>query len=716
MKKKLFVLFVALVLAILTATSAVAEGYDAYFYTYDGQYKESASVYTPVTALQLEDNLGVKALNPSDVYSTDSGLVYVLDTAEDNTRILIYDGNNNYEYLRQIVSFSNPFNGDPQDVFKNPGGIHVLEDGTIYVADTGNERVVVIGENDTATMVIEDPQGTGITEDFIFQPKSVAVDVMGNVYVVSNSSNMGLLVFNVKGEFQSFLGAQSVTLSSSEAFWRMLQTAAQRQKSAKQLPANYDSVAIDGDFLYVTSSKIDGQKQYSALTSKSTASDYAPIKKLNPSGDDVLRRAGFYPPAGDIALSTNTGADINSRVSRFIDCEINNLGMYTAIDTTNNHIFTYDTNGNLLCAFGGSGSSLGKFSTVTAVSYCKEDLLVLDKNNARVTVYTLTDFGKGLFEALTLQENREYAAALKKYEELLPLNANMDFVYVNMGKAYMKDGKYDLAMEYFKNVGAKEEYSKAYKLARESTLNKIAIFIPFVAIAFVALLAWVLKKIAAVNKVDDMDSLRVYNLGHEVLYAFRLLTNPIDGAYELKRSKRGSVKGASIILALAALTMLIDGYFSGYLHKAGSSDFVNPITVVLGIVLPVVVFGIGNWCVTSLMYGNGSFRDIYCVTCYALLPIILFIIPTSLISNVLTIEEGTILTFIESIAYIWSIMLIFLGVMTIHGYSLFKNIIGVVISLIAMLVIVFLVLLVVILTFRIYSFADNLITEISYRI
>lgn len=714
MMKKLFVLLMAVLLFAGIAVPAAAEGYDAYFYTFDGSYKESAPVYVPKTVLKLTDNLGYAAKDPRDIYATDDGMLYVLDTA--NNRILVYDGNNNYEYVSSIASFVNPNVEGGSDTFNAPAGIHVLNDGTIYVADTGNSRVVVLDPEGTCTMTIQNPKGTGITEGFIYQPSSIAVDVMGNIYTVSSSSNMGLLVFNAKGEFQSFLGAQTVTLSASEIFWRVFQTAAQKAQQAKSLPANYDSVSIDDKgFLYVTSAKIDAQKQYSAMVAKSIASDYAPIKKLNPSGKDVLTRAGFYPPAGDLALSEGVG-DIATRVSRFVDCEVNALGIYTAIETTNNHIFTYSADGSLLCAFGGQGNALGRFSTVTAVAYCNDDLLVLDKNNASVTVFSLSDFGKELFTALQLQSDRQYGAALEKFEKLLPLNANMDFIYVNMGKSYMKNGEYDKAMEYFRAVNDKENYSDAYKLSREDGLNKIAIFIPIVAIALVWLISWVLGKIAKLNKKDDMESQRVDNLWHQILYAFRLLTNPLDGAYELKRSHRGSVKGASIILAIASAVMVFKAYASGYIFVAGDKSEVNPIVVVLGIVLPVLVFCAGNWCVTSLMYGNGELRDIYCVACYSLLPLILFLVPTTILTNFLTLSEGQILSFVEGLAYVWTVALIFLGILTIHSYSFFKNIVAIILSLVAMIVIVFLALLVVILTVRVYSFFDTIVTELLYRI
>ena len=105
---------------------------------------------------------------------------------------------------------------------------------------------------------------------------------------------MGVLSFSSEGIFEGFLGVQSVTFSAIDLFWRTFMTQAQRESSVQNIPADYNDIEMDADgFLFVTSSALDKTKQYNALVSGSTASDYAPVKRLNPSGDDILQRNGF---------------------------------------------------------------------------------------------------------------------------------------------------------------------------------------------------------------------------------------------------------------------------------------------------------------------------------------------------------------------------------------------------------------------------------------
>ena len=68
------------------------------------------------------------------------------------------------------------------------------------------------------------------------------------------------------------------------------------------------------------------------------------------------------------------------------------------------------------------------------------------------------------------------------------------------------------------------------------------------------------------------------------------------------------------------------------------------------------------------------------------------------------------------IAYIWVGFLIFFGTMVTHDYSLGKNLITIVGTIIAMAFIVFLVLLFSMLLTKLVGLVTNIITEIQYRI
>lgn len=54
--------------------------------------------------------------------------------------------------------------------------------------------------------------------------------------------------------------------------------------------------------------------------------------------------------------------------------------------------------------------------------------------------------------------------------------------------------------------------------------------------------------------------------------------------------------------------------------------------------VPVALFCLGNWTITTLMDGKGTMRDIFTVLSYAFVPVILIRVPTAILSNVLTLN------------------------------------------------------------------------------
>ena len=132
-------------------------------------------------------------------------------------------------------------------------------------------------------------------------------------------------------------------------------------------------------------------------------------------------------------------------------------------------------------------------------------------------------------------------------------------------------------------------------------------------------------------------------------------------------------------------------------------------------VLPVALWTISNWCLTTLFDGEGSFKDVYVTTCYSLLPIVILVLPTVIVSNFVIIGEKDILAMIETIAYAWTGLLLFFGMMVIHDYSLVKNIIICICTIIFMMFVMFVAILFSSLLSKMFTFIYNIYVELSYR-
>ena len=60
--------------------------------------------------------------------------------------------------------------------------------------------------------------------------------------------------------------------------------------------------------------------------------------------------------------------------------------------------------------------------------------------------------------------------------------------------------------------------------------------------------------------------------------------------------------------------------------------------------MPVMLFVVANWCLTTLLEGEGSFRDVFVATCYGIAPLPLLIILSTAVSNFLTANESAVIT------------------------------------------------------------------------
>ena len=111
------------------------------------------------------------------------------------------------------------------------------------------------------------------------------------------------------------------------------------------------------------------------------------------------------------------------------------------------------------------------------------------------------------------------------------------------------------------------------------------------------------------------------------------------------------------------------------------------------ILIPLAVFCICNWALTTLFDGKGHLGDIYMGTAYALTPYPLIQIPIIIVSNFVTIEEVAFYNIFDTISIVWCGILIFMAMMMIHQYGFAKTLMFTIFTIFGMLVFIFIVLL-----------------------
>ena len=741
--KRILLLAMCLVMLVGTIPAEAIIPYSTYTYDIDGNYVESPHAYVPYEVITSKSlGLEVELASPYDMCVGRSyymynnvktfywdRMIYISDG--DNARVLALeysDETNKFEFKYEMTDFVN--NWGVPDAITSPRGLYATDE-ELYVCDTDANRILVFAthnhpeyEEGEFIRIIAEPQSEVFPDDHIYKPIAVAVSASGYTYVVSSTTYQGIISLNSDGEFAGFIGTQSQSLSLMDMIWRKFQTAEQKSKSVKNVSVEFNNLNInEKGFVYATTASINENDLLTAIQSKSKASDYAPVKMLNPSGTDVMKRSGFYPPSGEINVNTQQTPEYNiTGPSKIVDVALGPEGTWSIADQKRQKIFTYDEDGNLLFAFGDKGSQLGNITTVQAVDYAFDNrdpenainyLLVLDKENDAITVYKRTAYGDILVKALKNQRDRNFDLATEDWKEILRSNSNFDMSYIGIGKALYRQGKYEEAMDMYKYAYDTENYSEAWQQVRKDWTEKYAIVVPIVVVIFFIILA---KIFGYAKKVNDagIQLKKKRTLKEEFMYGFHSMVHPFDGYWDIKHEHRASVKGATAILALVIVTFIYSTIGKAYIIDPHPTE-VNVIVMILSILLPVMLWVIANWCLTTLFDGEGSIRDIYIATCYSLFPLPAFFVLTTLLSNIVTAEEASLLTLAMGVAFFWVGFLLFFGMMVIHDYTLFKNVLTVIASIVGMAFIMFIAVLFSSLLGKIVSFISSIIIELSYR-
>lgn len=439
-------------------------------YSYD-EWDESVAApasYQPVIARNgLE--IGSGPLNtPQDFFMDRDGHLYVADTG--NNRILILD--KDLELLDTLETVR--MNGE-EIPLTDVEGLYVTEDRVMYVTQTSEGRVLII-EDGEVKGTIERPVSNLVTEDFVFSPTKIGLDIYGRSYVLSKGCYSGLLQFDVDGSFMGFFGANKVEVTAQVAFnymWKSILSDEQRAAMTSILPIEYSNVDCCEDGFVYTSTV-------------GTQLPRSQIKKLNPLGNNIYYALGNEEfNFGDEEFSYNKG---KANYPSFIDVKTNERGFIFAIDLTSGRIFERDQEANLVAVFGGMGSQLGTFTTPVAVETYGDRVYVLDRLKNNITIFEPTEYGALVEEAICRYNDGLYEEASALWMEVLARNANSRLAYNGIGKAYTQAEEYTDALQYLRYSGDKYSYSRAFGKNRLVVVRKYGpYFIALVVCAAAAL-------------------------------------------------------------------------------------------------------------------------------------------------------------------------------------------------------------------------------------
>ncbi|MFG6497081.1 NHL repeat-containing protein, partial [Fictibacillus sp. UD] len=313
-----FVAFLVFLLVPISSIASASVPYQTETLSADGKTIATQTAYTPVGIL-LPD---VEIMNPEDIFSDTKGNLYIADSGE--KKVVIADKNG--KFVGEIG----------KGVLKSPTGVYVDENEKIYVADYEEEKVFRFSQDGKVEGEYGKPDSPLFGKSSSFKPQKVAVDRRGSIYVISEGSTNGIIQLSKDGDFLGYYGVNSTEASFGSFVQKLLTSESKKARMFMKTPPAPDNIALDEQGLVYS-------------VTEGTTNEV--IKKLNVAGKNML-----FP-------------DISDEKS-LQDIAVDPEGNMFVVSSTGK-IYEYDSFGNLLFIFGGKDDGtnrLGLFKQPTGIT------------------------------------------------------------------------------------------------------------------------------------------------------------------------------------------------------------------------------------------------------------------------------------------------------------------------------------------------------------
>ena len=184
----------------------------------------------------------------------------------------------------------------------------------------------------------------------------------------------------------------------------------------------------------------------------------------------------------------------------------------------------------------------------------------------------------------------------------------------------------------------------------------------------------------------------------------------------MTREKRGSLAAANIIVAASVIVEVLRTTLTSFQFITVNMENFNALIVFMRILLPVFLWTVANWSLTTLMDGKGRMGEIYMAIGYALAPSVIINIIMIILSQVLTYDEGAVYWFLSGFSIAWTALLIIAGMMMVHDYTLPKTILSSLLTVVGMGVMVFIFVVFFSLVSDAVAYFVSLYKEILFRV
>jgi DNA-binding beta-propeller fold protein YncE len=577
-------------------------------------------------------SLGLK--KPENIAFGKNDILYIADTG--NRRIVLFDVNSG-NIVREILYAG----------FKSPRGVYITADETLYVADSAAGAVFIFNPRGECVKTILAPNSIAFG-DTPFSPCRIGVDPRGSMYIIGEGVYNGIIHLSGEGEFLGFFASNKTTLTFVQFLQKIFFTERQKQGLLDRLPLTFSNVFVDSKGVV-----------YSCSMGRDVARAGQAIKKHDMAGRNMLKTA-----------TTMSITDIT-------------VDIYGNIFTTSTEgwIQVNSGDGEEIFFFGSGHLSnediAGWYTNLVSIAVSPQGhIWALDGEKSFLQSYTPTEYTQAIYRAKRLFNEGHYTEAGKEWNNVLRFNQMSVLAHNGLGKSYLYQEEYEKAQYEFFTAGNRSYFSQAFWETRNIWLLKN---IPYILIAFVLLFAglFVLKTVdkkQTVKKTIEKGINTIMNAKYinTALFSFSVARHPVDSFYDLKIKQKGSLPGAFVNFIFFFAAYMINQTSKGFIAQYIDIEDMDFNVIIGGFIGIFLLFVFCNYLVTSINDGEGGIGDIFKLVSYSALPLSVALLAVTLFSHVTTENETFLLVFMLIGGFAWSGTLLWLGLQEVHNYS-FSN-------------------------------------------
>lgn len=659
----------------------------------------------------ITDDKGEKVYSPlnkpQDLFIDHHDEIYIADTG--NNRIVHLDKNGN---LKRVLTIT-------ESPLNQPSGVFITDNGDIYIADTGNKRVVRLNKDGKMVQEFLRPQSPFIDKKFVYEPINMVVDRRGFVYVVSSGTYQGIIEFYPNGEFYGFYGTNVSEVSLMDRIRKIFYTKEQLARQVRLLPNAIRNIDIDTNGYVFTVSR-DQSKE---------------IKKLNVRGENQWKEFSFTENVKTDYLREDSTSGKSSNEDNvtgvtgvdtdLTDITVNENGIVTVADKANALVAQFNQNGELLFFWGTptiSGSpQVGVNQSPSALDTNSENkIFILDDSLNLIQVLVPTKFGETVQDAYILTQQGKYTESEKYWKEIVKQNALFTPAYSGLARSAFYREDYKESKELYELAGDDQGYSDSFWQLRLQWFQNNFVYLAnaFLIFAVVFLITVQLRKRNRKKQTGEDPKvkrkwMKDIKLLSQFKHAFYILRHPLDGFADIRYRSMGGYTSAMIILLLVLAVVIAKTYFTSFTFQPVPVGSINIGSILTVSVTVWVSWVICHYLIGSIKQGQARFKDVFVGSAYALFPIFLLGLPLALLSNLMSLNESSIYGFLSMLIIIWSFALFFWMIQSLQNYSVGETIINSLLSLFSMVMLWVLVFIVVGLSSETVDFILTLYREVT---